>query len=92
MNTEREGILGTVIEPLKTEIRSLARYSLYALGQNPRMSLLGFAALARYVRTLLGLSDLSNLPPAPYMGYNVAFVGRFDNLPESFPGLDLDDF
>lgn len=85
-------MLGMVIEPLKTEIRNLAMYSLYALQHNARTSLLGFAALARYVRTLLGLNDLSDLPMAPYMGYNVVFVDRFDHLLEGFPGLNLDNF
>jgi hypothetical protein len=85
-------MLGMVIEPLKTEIRNLARHGLYVLRQNPRASLLGFAALARYVRTLLGLSDLSNLPLVPYMGYSIIFVDRFDHLLETFPGLNIDDF
>lgn len=85
-------MLGRVIEPLKTEIRNLARYSLHAFQQNPRTSLLGFAALARYVRTLLGLRDLSSLPLPPYMGYNIVFVDRFDHSLEGFPGLDIDNF
>lgn len=85
-------MLGMVIEPLKTEIRNPARHSLYFLQQNPRTSLFEFTALARYLRTLLGLSDLSNLPRVPYMGYNIIFVDRFDHLLENFPGLNLDDF
>jgi hypothetical protein len=85
-------MLGMVIEPLKTEIRTLAMYSLHALQLNPHTSLLGFSALARYVRTLPGLGDLSNLPLAPYMGYNIVFVDRFDHLLEGFPGLNLDNF
>lgn len=86
-------MLGQIIEPLKTEILNLARYSSYALRQDPHASVIGFSATAYYVRRLLGLNSLSELPRPPYIGYNVvSVVDNPDQLRARFSGLNIDDF